>query len=71
MNKVVKRVFEAAGGTVEICDVTRDEVWTYSDNLDPQLYAEMIINVCMTICEEIGTSGDGQVCVDAIRKHFK
>ena len=70
MNKVIKKLFEQAGGTIEVCDVTRDEVWTYSDNLDPQLYAEMIINACMDICENIGTSGDGQVCVDAIRKAF-
>ena len=70
MNKVIKKLFEQAGGTIEVCDVTRDEVWTYSDNLDPQLYAEMIINTCMDICENIGTSGDGQVCVDSIRKAF-
>jgi hypothetical protein len=70
MNKTVRKYFEQAGGTIEVCDVTRDEVLTYTDNFDPEKFTELIINRCADICEDIGTSGDGQVCVDAIRKAF-
>ncbi len=70
MNKTIRKYFEQAGGTIEVCDVTRDQIWTYTDNFDPELVTGLIINRCMDICEDIGTSGDGQVCVDAIRKTF-
>ena len=62
MNKVVKRVFEAAGGTVEICDVTRDEIWTYSEYLDPEKFAELLIQECFEFLDD-----DTE---QKIRKHF-
>ena len=70
MNKVVKQLFQKAGGTIEVCDVTQDQIWTYTEHFDPQYFTELIVNRCADICENIGTSGDGQVCVDAIRKAF-
>jgi hypothetical protein len=33
-------------------------------------FAELIIAECNGICEDIGTEGDGQNCVDAINDHF-
>jgi hypothetical protein len=33
-------------------------------------FAELIIAECTGICEDIGTEGDGQNCVDAINDHF-
>jgi len=62
MNKVVKRVFEAAGGTVEVCDVTRDEIWTYSEYLDPEKFAELLIQECFEFLDD-----DTE---QKIRKHF-
>lgn len=62
MNKVVKKLFEAAGGTVEICDVTRDEIWTYSDDLDPEKFAELLIQECFEFLDDDTES--------KIRKHF-
>ena len=62
MNKVVKRVFEAAGGTVEICDVTREEILTYSEYLDPEKFAELLIQECFEFLDD-----DTE---QKIRKHF-
>jgi hypothetical protein len=70
VKKSIRKLFEQAGGTIEVCDVTQDEVLTYTDNFDPEYFTELIINRCVDICEDIGTSGDGQVCVDSIRKAF-
>lgn len=36
-----------------------------------QRFAELIIATCTNICEDLGTEGDGQNCVDAINDYFK
>ena len=36
-----------------------------------QEFAQLIIWECTGICEDIGTEGDGQNCVDAINDHFR
>ena len=33
-------------------------------------FAQLIIWECTGICEDIGTEGDGQHCVDAINDYF-
>jgi hypothetical protein len=34
-------------------------------------FAELIINECLSICEELGDKGmDGHYCADKILKHF-
>jgi hypothetical protein len=35
-----------------------------------QKFAELIIAECVNICEDLGTEGDGQHCVDAINNYF-
>jgi hypothetical protein len=47
MNKTIKELFEKAGGTVEVCDVTQDEVLTYSENCDPEEFAQLIVRKCV------------------------
>jgi len=35
-------------------------------------FAELIVNECLTICEELGDKGmDGHYCADAISKTFR
>ena len=45
------------------------------DNPDQEgldLFAELIVNGCLTICEELGDKGmDGHYCADAISKTFR
>lgn len=41
-----------------------------TNHLDAEKFARMIISECTGICEDLGTEGDGQHCVDAINKHF-
>lgn len=38
---------------------------------DKEKFAQLIIWECTGICEDIGTEGDGQNCVDAINDHFR
>lgn len=47
MNKTIRELFTRAGGTIEVCDVTRDEVLTYSENVDPEKFAEMVVRQCI------------------------
>jgi hypothetical protein len=37
-----------------------------------QRFAELIVDECLSICEELGDKGmDGHYCVDAISKKFR
>jgi hypothetical protein len=41
-------------------------------SFDHEKFAELIINECLTICEELGDKGmDGHYCADAISKTFR
>jgi len=33
-------------------------------------FAELLVENCITLCEEIGTKQDGQYCADKIKEHF-
>jgi hypothetical protein len=33
-------------------------------------FAELLVQNCITLCEEIGTQQDGQYCADKIKEHF-
>ena len=33
-------------------------------------FAELLVQDCITLCEEIGTQQDGQYCADKIKEHF-
>jgi hypothetical protein len=51
----------------ELADQCRCEDW-----FDYELFAELLIMECMTICEELGDRGmDGHYCADEINKTFR
>lgn len=58
MNEFTKHLFEKAGGIVEVCDVTRDEVLTYSEEMDPEKFADMIIRNCIFEIAHESTVGE-------------
>jgi len=33
-------------------------------------FAKLLVQNCITLCEEIGTKQDGQYCADKIKEHF-
>jgi hypothetical protein len=33
-------------------------------------FAELLVQDCITICENIGKEQDGHVCADKIKEHF-
>lgn len=70
MNEVIKKLFIQAGGSIRIDEVTKDE-WHYTEDLDVEKFAQSLVDACMDICEWLGTTGDGQDCVDAINRRLK
>ena len=56
-------------------DVWCDQHWAGSEFYDvqwEQKYAELIVQECLNICEEMGDNGkDGHYCADKIVKTFR
>ena len=49
MNERIKNLFIQAGGRVE---EENGNLWTYNEDLDPELFAELIVRECAEICLE-------------------
>ena len=43
MNELISKLFKQSGGSIEI---ENGNFWTYSENLDPELFATLIIREC-------------------------
>ena len=67
MNKVIRELFVKAGGTIEVCDVTQDEVLTYSEECDPEVFAKLVIEECVGIANSYDNFG---WCSVKIKEHF-
>jgi hypothetical protein len=67
-NEIIRKCFINADGTIA---VDGDNVWTCTEELDVEKFARLIIQEAMSICEGIGTSGDGQYCADVISKRLQ
>ena len=67
MNKRIKELAEQA--TSYIDPSANDGVcW----NFDKEKFAELIVQECLNICEEMGDNGkDGHYCADKIAKTFR
>ena len=43
-----------------------------TNHLDAEKFAELLLQECMNICEDLGDKGmDGHYCVDKIRRELK
>lgn len=69
-NEIIRKCFIKANGSIEVDDVTQDE-WTYTENLDVEKFAKLIIQECKDVCEKLGRQGDGHYCADMIVNRFK
>jgi len=60
MNEIIKVLFIQAGGSVE---EENGNLWTYSDDLDPELFGQLVVQECINACgSDFGT--------ELIKKHF-
>ena len=69
MNEIIKALFIQAGGTVE---EENGNLWTYSDDLDPEKFAQLIVQKCAGKVDFIlrEKSNGGGTMGDEIREHF-
>jgi hypothetical protein len=73
MNERIKTLFIKAGGAIE---EENGNLWTYSDDLDPKEFAELIVRECVGICHKMAEDSDsyvvhdGDTCAEQIKKHF-
>ena len=77
MNEIIKNLFIQAGGSVE---EENGNLWTYSDDLDPELFAQLVVRECAKLnkhqsYELMGVitdveEGDGfdDVCLNTVKR---
>ena len=46
MNEIIKALFIQAGGSIE---EENGNLWTYSDDLDPEKFAQLVVRECARI----------------------
>jgi hypothetical protein len=63
MNKTIKALFIQAGGSVE---EENGNLWTYSDDLDPELFAQLVVRECANIAD----TAEPYKAYDLIKQHF-
>lgn len=72
MNDQIRKLAEQAGIEFDDDFPLEPETIYYLKLSDFEKFAELIINKCLSICEELGDKGmDGHYCADKILKHFK
>jgi hypothetical protein len=51
---------------------SNNKIYIHGSEENLEKFAEVIVNECLTICEELGDKGmDGHYCADAISKTFR
>ena len=55
MNEIIKALFIQAGGSVE---EENGNLWTYSDDLDPELFAQLVVLECINEIAYIGKANE-------------
>ena len=65
MNEIIKALFIKAGGGVE---EENGNLWTYSDDLDPKEFAELIVKECMKVSNL--SLSKHELPSDKIAEHF-
>ena len=76
MNEIIRKCFIDAGGAIVIDDVTQDE-WTFTENLDVEKFAKLIVQESILSIQMDMTRGkkddifNGQIkAVESIEKYF-
>ena len=76
MNESIKKKFELSGGSIRIDEVTKDE-WHYTEDLDVEKFADMIVRQCCfeiahqsTLTNRKDVQDFAVDCVDRITKRF-
>jgi len=64
MNELISKLFKQSGGIIEI---ENGNFWTYSDDLDPELFAKLIVKECIDVVSKATASPNGY---QALMKHF-
>ena len=51
---------------------SNNKIYIHGSEENLEKFAQLIVNECLTICEELGDKGmDGHYCADAISKTFQ
>jgi hypothetical protein len=69
MNEQIEMLFKQAGGYFEMD--AEGNLFTYTQDFDPEKFADSIVNGCLKICETLGSDFDCHYAADAITKKFK
>jgi len=64
MNEIIKNLFIQAGGSVE---EENGNLWTYSDDLDPELFAQLIVAECLGIVHDAERGGSNDIWDNAVK----
>ena len=62
----IKTLFIQAGGGVE---EENGNLWTYSDDLDPEKFAQLVVRECADVCENSNYEF-GTIFTKMIKEHF-
>lgn len=68
MNEIIKALFIQAGGIVE---EENGNLWTYSDDLDPELFAQLVVKDCyVALFPALRDMISRGQAYDLIKQHF-
>ena len=71
MNERIRELAEQAGFSFKY-KTAPDELNPGHTRQDLEMFAQLIVMECMTICEDLGDQGlDGHYCADKINKTFR
>ena len=68
MNKQIEPLFKQAGGYVEVDNA--GNYFTYTQDFDPEKFAELLIQECTTVIEQNLFQGIGWNTSRAVKRHF-
>jgi hypothetical protein len=68
MNKRIEPLFKQAGGYVEIDN--KGNYFTYTQDFDPEKFAQLLIQECTTVIEQNLFQGIGWNTSRAVKRHF-
>ena len=68
MNEHIEILFKQAGGYFEMDE--KGNLFTYTGDFDPEVFASLIVKDCLTICETLGSEFDCHYAADAISRKF-